>query len=103
MNDGILKIGNKVYYLKFDINTICNLQDGGVNVLTLDNSIDFKTLRTLLFYGLQSVHRKEIKSLEDAGDVMSDFLLEESLDVFAEILLNALTKSLGKSSAPQGK
>lgn len=103
MNDGILKIGKKVYYLKFDINTLCNLEADGISVLNLQGAVDFKTLRALCYHGLQGVHKKEITSYEDAGEIMADFLNEGTLEEFANTLMSALTKALGQGTVPQGK
>ena len=107
MTDGIIKVGAKTYYLKFDINTICNLSLDGINVLTLDGALDFVVLRALLFHGLQGVHRKEVTSVEDAGDVMSAYLENGGdLGELAVTISNALVRSLGQTvnaDAVEGK
>lgn len=103
MNDGILKVGNKVYYLKFDINTLCNLEANGINVLGIQGAIDFNTLRALCYHGLQRIHGKDVATIEDAGDIIADFLENGTLEEFANILIDSLSKALGKGASPQGK
>ena len=97
MNDGILKVGNKTYYIKFTINTLCNMESDGINVMKIDeDSVTFNLLRGLLFHGLQAIHRKEIQTMDDAGEVMDICLEELGVQEFADVLMGALTKSLGK-------
>lgn len=98
MTDGIIKVGSKIYYLKYDINTICNLSMDGINVLTLDGALDFVVLRALLFHGLQGIHRKEVATVEDAGNVMSAYLENGGdLGELALTISSALMRALGQT------
>lgn len=105
MTDGTIKVGSKQYYLKFSINTLCNLAHEGIDVLQLEGSFNFIILRALFFHALQEVHRKQVSTVEDAGDLMSEYL-ENGGDIteLADILSNAITHALGQgTNNPGGK
>ena len=74
MVDGLIKINNKEYFLKFTINSLCEMKECGLDVMKLDETIDFAQLRSIFYFGLKKIHGQEIKSVEQAGDLMSDYL-----------------------------
>ena len=58
--------------------------------------LDFIQLRSLFYYGLKKIQRDQIKSKEDAGNVMSDYLESEgNIEDLTNVMVNALVRSLG--------
>ena len=72
MVDGLIKINNKEYFLKFTINSLCEMKECGLDVMKLDETMDFTQIRSLFYFGLKKIHGQEIKSVEQAGDLMRD-------------------------------
>ena len=96
MVDGMLIINGKEYFIKYDINVLCEMKLGGLDVMQLDGELDFIQLRALFYYGLKKIQHNVVKTQEDAGDLLSTYLeTGGKIDVLAEVLTNAITKSLG--------
>lgn len=96
MVDGLIKINNKEYFLKYTINSLCEMKECGLDVMKLDETIDFAQIRSLFYFGLKKIHGQEIKSVEQAGDLMSDYLeTQGTTEDLANIISKALIKSLG--------
>ena len=96
MVDGLIKINNKEYFLKFTINSLCEMKECGLDVMKLDETMDFTQIRSLFYFGLKKIHGQEIKSVEQAGDLMSDFLeTQGTMEDLGNIISKALIKSLG--------
>lgn len=91
------KIGEKNYTITFTMNILCQMKAAGFNVADMgDMDDDFELYRKLLFYGLQKFHKKEVKSLEVAGDIMDEYIDEHSdLSELVKILMKSLFKCLG--------
>ena len=70
----VLKIQDKEYLLKYDVNALVLLEDmTGVTLESLvANGLGFGGLRTMLYVGLRK-HHTEI-SLEATGDLIQSFL-----------------------------
>ena len=104
--NGQIKINNKDYLVRFDINTLCDMkQKAGVDVMRLDpETFDFVLLRSLFFYGLQQFHSKEVIDESVAGSLLSDYLINEgTLEEFSDVLISAVNTSLGIREAVEKK
>ena len=53
MVDGLIKINNKEYFLKFTINSLCEMKECGLDVMKLDETMDFAQIRSLFYFGLK--------------------------------------------------
>lgn len=99
MVDGLITINGKQYFIKYDMNIICEMKLDGLDVMAMSNGqmeLDFIQLRSLFYYGLKKIQRDQIKTKEDAGDVMSAYLeCEGSIEELTNIMVNALVRSLG--------
>ncbi|MDB8567702.1 hypothetical protein [Turicibacter sanguinis] len=96
MVDGMLTINGKQYFIKYDINVLCEMKLGGLDVMKLDGELDFIQLRALFYYGLKKIQRDDVKTQEDAGNLLSTYLeTGGKIDELAEVLTNAISKSLG--------
>jgi hypothetical protein len=96
MVDGLIKINNKEYFLKFTINSLCEMKECGLDVMKLDETMDFTQIRSLFYFGLKKIHGQENKSVEQAGDLMSDYLeAQGTMEDLGNIISKALIKSLG--------
>ena len=59
MVDGVLTVGTKTYFLKFDMNVFCNMYAEGIDVMRFNESmLNPVTFRAMLYHGLQSFHDK---------------------------------------------
>lgn len=106
MVDGILKVGTTTYYLKFDMNVFCNLYAEGIDVMRFNDSMfNVVNFRLMLFHGLQSVHSKEVTTVEVAGDIMSKYLEENTFDELSNVLVGTMVKAFGKrtNNSVEGK
>lgn len=97
MVDGMIKINGKEYFLKFTINSLIEMKECGLDVMKLDETMDFGQIRTLFYYGLKKIHGDQIKTQEQAGDLMSDYLEGDngSMEELGGVISKALVKSLG--------
>lgn len=96
MVDGMLTINGKQYFIKYDINILCEMELDGLDVMKLDGELDFIQLRALFYYGLKKIQRDDVKTKEDAGNILSTYLeTGGKIDELAEVLTNAISKSLG--------
>lgn len=97
-----LKIENKVYSLKIDINTVCHMKANGIDVLDMGNIdlSDIVVLREIFFYSLQKFHKKEINTVEKAGTLMTQYLDSEegSFQEFAKTIAIVMSRSLGNKA-----
>lgn len=104
MIDGNIQINNKNYFLSYSINVLCEMKADGIDVMKLNEDMDFIQIRALFYYGLKRMHSKEIKTLEAAGDLMSDFLENGGdMELLGETISKALTHSLGIKTVAEGK
>ncbi len=105
MNNKFLVVNETPYTIKYTINTLCDMKGAGIDVMKMDDAeLDFVAIRALFFFGLQKQHKADIKTVEAAGELMSDYL--ESGGTFEElssIITNSLTRSLGLEDVAQGK
>lgn len=96
MVDGTITINGKQYFIKYDINTLCEMKVSGLDVMKLNGEMDMIQLRTMFFFGLKKIQKDVVKTHEDAGDLLSLYLeTGGKIEVLAEILTAAITKSLG--------
>ena len=103
MVDGLIKITNKDYFLKFTINSLCEMKECGLDVMKLDETMDFTQIRSLFYFGLKKIHGQEIKTVEQAGDLMSDYLEScGTMEDLGNTISKALIKSLGMKQS-EGK
>ena len=105
--NGAIKINNKDYLMKFDMNTVCAVKaTEDLNIFMLDETqmADPLVLRTLFYHGLQAFHRKEVKTKEMAGELMSDYFAQGGTlqDLFI-ILNKSIASALGLSAMIEGK
>ena len=93
--NGTIKVNKKDYYLNYDINTLCMMKGKGLDIMKLDQiEMDIVVIRDLFYFGLSRFHKELTR--EDVGHLMSDFIQEGgSFEMLADIITNALTKSLG--------
>lgn len=105
MMDGAILINDKLYYLKFNINIFCEMKEAGYDVQTAFNeNLDFAGIRALFYFGLKKIHGDEIKSYEDAGDLLSDYVENGGdLGKLSEVIANAFAKSMGIKAVAEGK
>lgn len=103
MVDGMIKINGKEYFLKFTINSLIEMKECGLDVMKLDETMDFSQIRSLFYYGLKKIHGDKVSSLEQAGELMSDYLeADGSMEELGNVISRALVKSLGMKSV-EGK
>ena len=97
-----IKINDKDYVIKFNINTFCKMAKYEINVMALNEAtMDFSMIRALFYYGLQKFHKETVLTVEDAGELMSDYIENDGdFEVFTNVLTNSLTKSLGIKDTP---
>ena len=105
MMDGAILINDKLYYLKFNINIFCEMKEAGYDVQTAFNeNLDFAGIRALFYFGLKKIHGDEIKSYEDAGDLLSDYIENGGdLEELSEVIAKAFAKSMGIKAVAEGK
>ena len=92
----MIEIKDKEYELKYTVNTLCIMAEDGIDVMNIaDMNINIVTIRDLFYYGLKHENKKITKN--QAGELM-DELLEYgySFKELVELVMEALTKSLGK-------
>ena len=105
MMDGAILINDKLYYIKFNINIFCEMKEAGYDVQTAFNeNLDFAGIRALFYFGLKKIHGDEIKSYEDAGDLLSDFIENGGdMEKLTEVIASAFAKSMGINAVAEGK
>lgn len=109
MVDGLITINGKQYFLKYDMNILCEMKMDGFDAFELMNgemTVDFIKLRTFFFYGLKLIQSSVVKTKEDAGELMSRYLESEgTIEELTEVAMKALARSLGykQMDAPEGK
>ena len=92
----MIEIKDKEYELKYTVNTLCIMAEEGIDVMNIaDMNINIVTIRDLFYYGLKHENKRITKN--QAGELM-DELLEYgySFKELVELVMEALTKSLGK-------
>lgn len=90
----VLKIQDKEYLLKYDVNALVKLEDltGKTLEEILNESIGFSILRQLLFVGLSKYH-KEI-NLEESGDLIQEFLNQgQEIQELSTVLMKSFEES----------
>ena len=105
MMDGAILINDKLYYIKFNINIFCEMKEAGYDVQTaFKDNLDFEGIRALFYFGLKKIHGDEIKSYEDAGDLLSDYIENGGdLEKLSEVIAKAFAKSMGIKAVAEGK
>lgn len=102
--NGQITINGKEYLLRYDVNVLCDMHVAGLNVMTIDDAFDIPTLRKLVFFGLQKFHKKDVKTEERAGELISDYLEGDgTLEELSDTLSSVLTKAMGIKEAVEGK
>ena len=92
----MIEFKDKEYELKYTVNTLCIMAEDGIDVMNIaDMNINIVTIRDLFYYGLKHENKRITKN--QAGELM-DELLEYgySFKELVELVMEALTKSLGK-------
>lgn len=90
----VLKIQDKEYLLKYDVNALVLLEEltGKSLGVVLNEELGFGILRQLLFVGLVKAH-KEI-DLEETGELMQEFLNQgQDIQELSKILMKAFEQS----------
>ena len=93
----IIEIDGKEYEIKFTINTLCRMEDDGIEVMHIDKlmeNINFRLIRKLFFYGLKDSVGKSLTE-NKAGDMMDEYLADNDYEELMTVLLAELGKSLG--------
>ena len=105
MMDGAILINDKLYYIKFNINIFCEMKAAGYDIQKdFNDELDFTGIRALFYFGLKKIHGDEIKSYEDAGDLLSDYIENGGdLEKLSEVIANAFAKSMGIKAVAEGK
>ena len=93
----IIEVANKEYEVKFTINTLCRMEDDGIEVMHVDKlmeNVNFRLIRKLFFYGLKDSVGKSLTE-NKAGDMMDEYLEDNDYNDLMMVLLGELAKSLG--------
>lgn len=96
----LLKIQDKEFILKYDINALALLEDitGKAISSAMSEEMGIKTLRNLFYVGLKRNH-KDI-TIEETGDLIQEYL-DEHKDI--EKLSELITKAFTESNLTAGK
>lgn len=91
-----IEIGNKEYELRFNINSLIDLADEGVNVLNFDSvDMSLKTIRTMFKYAIKHGDNKKITD-NRAGELMTEYMQEgHSFNELSEKIIEALAIAMG--------
>lgn len=92
-----IEINNKEYEIKYTINTLIRMEEDGLDVMHLDNlinNISFALIRKLFYYGLINSAGKSL-TLNKAGDLLDEYLVDNDYKELMTMLLSELAKSLG--------
>ena len=92
-----IEINNKNYEIKFTINVLIRMEEDGIDVMHMENlmnNMNFALIRKLFYYGLINSAGKSL-TLNKAGDMMDEYLQENSYRDLMTVLLSELAKSLG--------
>lgn len=97
----LIEINNKRYTLKFSMNTFCKMDADGIDVMRLnDEEMSFSTLRALFYYGLQKYHSDTVKSHDDAGEIIEDYIDNGGdFEELTQTLMKSLVKAIGVKKA----
>jgi len=90
----LIKIQDKEYTLKYDINALALLEDitGKSISNVLQENMGISTLRNLFYVGLKRNH-KDI-TVEQVGDIMQDYIDEhKSVERLSALITEAFEKS----------
>ena len=103
--DGAILINDKLYYIKFNINIFCEMKAAGYDIQKdFNDELDFTGIRALFYFGLKKIHGDQIKSYEDGGDLLSDYIENGGdLGKLSEVIANAFAKSMGIKAVAEGK
>ena len=98
----MLRINGRDYELRYGINTLCNMCDGGIDVMHInDLVINVKTIREMFMYGLKHDNKKITQA--QAGDLMDAYLEENDFNELVAEVMAALAKSLGSDVSSEGE
>lgn len=91
-----IEIGNKEYELRFNINSLIDLADEGINVLNFDSvDMSLKTIRTMFKHAIKHGENKKITD-NRAGELMSEYMEEgHSFSELSEKIIEALAIAMG--------
>ena len=70
MVDGLITVNGKQYFIKYDMNTICEMKLDGLDVMALSTGeleLDFIQLRSLFYYGLKKSNAIKLKQKKMPG------------------------------------
>lgn len=97
MNETVLRIKGQDYKLVYNINTLCTMTQGGIDILNMqDAKIDLIFLRSLFYYGLKEENKRITEN--QAGLLMGEYLQEgNSFSDFMQLVLAAIAKALGNN------
>lgn len=93
----IIEVGNKEYEVRFSINTLCRMEDDGIEVMHIDQlmeNVNFRLIRKLFFYGLKENYGKSLTE-NKAGELLDEYLKDNDYNELMMVLLGELAKSLG--------
>ena len=93
----VIEIGNKAYEIKFTINTLVRMEEDGIDIMHMENlmnNMNFALIRKLFYYGLINSAGKSL-TVNKAGDMMDEYLQENSYKDLMNVLLSELARSLG--------
>ena len=96
--------GAKAYTLRFDINSVCNIEEAAdrtpIQVLCNQDRLGFSTLRLLIQHGLKWKDAGITK--DKAGNIIQTYLAENgSIDELAKQTLLLLAESAGAKQKPE--
>jgi hypothetical protein len=93
-----IEINNKEYELRFNINSLIDLADEGINVLNFDSvDMSLKTIRTMFKHSIRHGENKKITD-NRAGELMSEYMEEgHSFNELSEKIIEALALAMGSN------
>lgn len=91
----IIQINEKDYELKYDINSLIELDAAGIDVMNLDNvKFNIKNIRSMFKHAIKHQAKKITDS--KTGELMSDYIAQgHDLNDISNLIMEALANSLG--------
>lgn len=93
----VIEVNGKEHEIKFTINTLVRMEEDGIDVMHMENlmnNMNFALIRKLFYYGLINSAGKSL-TVNKAGDMMDEYLQENSYKDLMNVLLSELARSLG--------
>lgn len=105
------QIGEKTYTLRFDMNAIAELEEASgmtmpqiAATLQDETKIGVRLIRAILWAGLQRYHKEEVKTLEDAGELLSEAdSIQELSQALGEAFAAAFQKEVERVQKKRAK